>query len=207
MRVWFPQARLAACLEPALRLASLISFRSFSFPPARVSSAFFRGGEAGGGNGNGNGNGKEMGNGNKRDGEKRRKRRRRLGPDARAARSSLACRKPRSGLRGRGMSPMALILLNIAGKIGGCLFFATLSGQPRPAAPGDRAECLGEGPSFSFQVPALPSASARNPPPRKKKRRAEVPLGAPPATGRRGEMGCGFVGAIRFSDSVCRFLA
>lgn len=113
LRVWLPQARLAACLRPALRPAFFISFLFFSFPPARVSPAF---NFSGGGGGEWKGKGKEMGMGNKRDGEKRRKGRRRLGPDARAARSSLACRKPRSGLRGRGVRPMALILLNIAGK-------------------------------------------------------------------------------------------
>lgn len=125
MRVWLPQARLAACLKPALRPAFFISFLFCSFPfrpPAFLPLLTLAGG-------GGEWKGKEMGMGNKRDGEKRRKGRRRLGPDARAARSSLACRKPRSGLRGRGVRPMALILLNIAGKSAAVSFLRHFRGS------------------------------------------------------------------------------
>ncbi len=105
----FPKLALPPVLSRPCGRLSLFLFCSFPFrPPAFLPLLTLAGG------GGGEWKGKEMGN--KRDGEKRRKGRRRLGPDARAARSSLACRKPRRGLRGRSMRPMALILLNIAGK-------------------------------------------------------------------------------------------
>lgn len=126
--------------RPCGRLSLFLSC-PFPFRPPAFLPLLFRGG--------GGRRGKGWGWGEKAEG------RRRLGPDARAARSSLACRKPRRGLRGRGMRPMGLILLNIAGKIGGCLFFATLAGRPRPAATSDRVKVLGKGP-LSLPRPGAP---------------------------------------------------